>query len=121
MGAEHALLHGAAAVGHGVLGAVGGEGGAGRVLRLLPVELADPVRTGGHAHAAADASLVVDEDHAFLVVIGGAHGADFGAGGVLALHAGAGQEEAVAARALYFEHLDPFLTLGHEVLGVASL
>src|SRR6266545_1139524 len=78
---EHALVF------DDVADLAGGEGGLG------PVEVAGAVGAGGHAVAAADAPVVVDDHDAVLLGPGGAGGADLGAGRVLALLAAHGDVE----------------------------
>jgi len=65
-----------------------------RELRLVPVELTHArVGAGGHAHAAADALVVVLAYDARLgVLVGGAHGAHVHACGVVAMLAAHGNE-----------------------------
>ena len=56
------------------------------VLRLFPGERAHTgIRAGGHAHAAADALVVVDFHATHIVFVRGAHGAHLQTGGVFAV------------------------------------
>ena len=88
--AERALLHHVLLVRRHVLAAYGVVH---VVLRLFPVERAHArVGAGRHAHAAADALVVVLAHHTGLrVLVGGAHGAHLHARGVLAVLAGHGE------------------------------
>ena len=84
MPAHSALFHHVFLVRRHVLASVTHLNG---IARLLPVEAAH-ARVGArrHAHAAADALVVVLPHHARLrVLVGGAHGTHLHAGGVLAM------------------------------------
>ena len=88
-----------------------GEGGFGRELRGAPVEEAPMVGTGRHAHAAANAAALVNEDNALFGVVGCRHRADIDAGGILAVEARCGHEVGAATGEVYEVDLNPLLPL----------
>jgi hypothetical protein len=70
----------------------------GRDSRVRPVEVARPVGAGGHAAAAADAPVVVDDRDAVRLLPGRLHRTDLDAGWVAALLAGHGHVEGLLLR-----------------------
>src|SRR6185369_5439941 len=76
---------------------------------LFLVEIASPVGTGLHAISAADAILVIDQDHTVLGPVGGAGGADLNAGRMGAVVAKLRNEESLF-------HLRILVPIGKPVL-----
>ena len=83
--------------------------------RLAPIEEAAVIRTGGHAHATADASVLVDEDGAFGSAEGSGDKTNVYAGGILAVLAWGGYELSTAAGEFVLEDLCPFHRLWYEM------
>ncbi len=77
---------------------------------LSPVEEASAVWAGYHAETATDASVIVCQNYAVFVVVGGSHRTHFDAGGVLTVHAWRRLEKGVSvSRGITVDYLDPFL------------
>jgi len=98
-----------------MLGGIFDESGFGREFWGAPIEETSLVGASRHAHAAANAAALVNEDNALFGVVSCCYRADVNAGSILTVLARNRHKIGAATGEVYFIDLNPLLPLGDEM------
>ena len=77
--------------------------------------------TGSHTHAASNATVVINEDNAIIIMVGSRHRANVDAWSVLTLEAWCRHEITTPTGEVHLIDLNPLLPVGDKMTGDASL